>query len=454
MVPPGIRLGVAVSGGADSVTLLHILTSLQQDLDCRLTVLHCNHQLRGVESDQDEEFVCDLARSLSLPVVRTNAPIGPGNIEQEARRARHGFYQLWRTQFTGSRVALGQTRSDQCETVLFRLLRGSGLAGLAGMAPLTKSGLVRPLLFSSRLEVRAFARIQGWTWREDASNQDLRFRRNRLRLVTLPQLSSDYNPAVEEVLARTASIAGDEERYWEAKTRKLYARIAKETHMGVTIPVPALQKLHIAEQRRLLRRAVFNLRKNLNSIDSSHINGLVKICHSNNGHDRLMIPGIDAIRSFETLLLAEPAMMRQPRDYVLQLPVSAEVNLPFQIGRIMVRAVDGEVENCVTVEGTGGFPSEQGYLDLSIVESLDPGISVQVRNWQPGDTFQRQGASRPEKIKTLFQENRIVLWERRHWPVLVVGGRIVWVRGFGADAAVGPSAATKNLLQVRFNPAI
>lgn len=454
MLLPDMHLGVAVSGGADSVTLLYILHSLAESFGYRLSVLHLNHQLRGAVSDQDEIFVRNLARSLSLPIACKTESVSAGNLEQEARRARQRFFQEWRAQLEPARVALGHTRSDQSETVLFRLLRGSGLAGLAGMAPLTQSGLIRPLLFTSRLEVREFAASVGLNWREDATNENLRFRRNKLRLVTLPQLSADYNPALEEVLARMAAIAADEEAFWERRIRKLYARIAKPTHLGLVIPVEELTQLPWAEQRRLLRRCVLTVRRNLRSIDSAHIDGILKVCQSNSGHDRLIIPGVDVIRSFQTLILAEPSMMQQPRSYALDVPLSEEVSLPFHLGKMIVNVANNEGQNCVTVNNAGTFSSEERYGDHGVMKPLSFGESLQVRNWEPGDMFQRQGVSRPEKIKTLFQENRTVLWERRHWPVLVVGGQIVWAKSFGVDDRFRPQAADRTLLQIRFTPAV
>ncbi len=453
MLPHGAHVGVAVSGGADSVVLLHILHALLQGTDKQLTVLHVNHGLRGAESEADENFVVNLAGSLSLPVLRISAPIARGNLEQEARRGRQKFFLICRQKHGIDRIALGHTRSDQAETVLFRLLRGSGLAGLAGMAPVTRSGLIRPLLFTPREEIREFAEAANLRWREDGSNGDLRFRRNRLRLITLPQLGQDYNPKLEEVLARSAQIAQAEENYWSGQITRLARRLITPVSVGLTIPVAKLQQLHCAQQRRLLRKAVLLLRKSLRSIDLSHIDGILRICESEHGHDRVMIPGVDAIRSFETLLLTGPETMKQARGYELPVLLPAAVELPFQAGRLAIRAVNTREPNCVTVEDTAGFAAEKVHRGRNAVRMLRPGEELAIRNWEPGDTLQPVGASRPDKIKTLFQENRIVLWERRHWPVLVVDGEIAWVRQFGTDARFCPPLDCPSFLQISFEPA-
>ena len=451
MLFPGAHVGVAVSGGADSVVLLHILYRLLQGGQ-HLTVLHVNHQLRGAESDADEQFVERLAASLHCPFIRTSAPVTKGNIEQEARRRRQHFFETCKQQHGIDRIALGHTRSDQAETILFRFLRGSGLTGLAGMTPVTRSGLIRPLLFLSREEIREFARTASLIWREDSSNGDLRFRRNRLRLLTLPQLGQDYNPKLEEALARIAELAQTEESFWNARTARVYGRIVTSVPGGLTVAVASLQQLHLAQQRRLLRKSLFVLRKNLRSIDSSHIDAILRICRSDHGHDRVMIPGVDAIRSFDTLLLTGAETMKQPREYWLPVLLPGVVDLPFRAGRVIIKHVNSERLNCVTVETSAGSSKEGDYLDRSILKMFSPGESAVIRNWEPGDKFQRIGSSSPEKIKTLFQENRIVLWERRHWPVLVVSGKVAWVRQFGADAKFCAASDSTSLLQVRFEP--
>ena len=214
MLSPGQRVGVAVSGGADSVVLLHIFHRLAAQLRVRLAVLHVNHHLRGAESEEDERFVRLLAESLGLQVLIEHAPVADGNLEQEAREVRRQFF-LKAMQQDGpvDRVALGHTKSDQAETVLFRLLRGSGLAGLAGMRISTPEGFIRPLLTTGRAEVRQWAETEGIAWREDSSNTDARFARNRLRNEVMPVLVKHFNSNLESTLSGTAALARSEEDY-------------------------------------------------------------------------------------------------------------------------------------------------------------------------------------------------------------------------------------------------
>ena len=214
MLGPGMRVGVAVSGGADSVCLLYVLVELRARWDLRLSVLHLNHNLRGEESRADAEFVRELAARLGLAAVLSEADIAAtvDNLEQAARDARLAFFR--ETMRTGplDRVALGHTRSDQAETVLYRFLRGAGTAGLAGIRPVTVDGLIRPLLEVDRAEVERFLRERAIPWRDDSTNASRVFARNRIRHELLPQLARDWNPAIYESLAQVADWALEEPR--------------------------------------------------------------------------------------------------------------------------------------------------------------------------------------------------------------------------------------------------
>src|ERR1039457_3522464 len=188
MFQRGARVGVAVSGGADSVCLLHVLLELAPRWDLQLSVLHLNHRLRGEESDGDEDFVRELAERLELPVTvqawdqsRQAGRPAPPNLEEAAREARLAFFAQAIKSGAVERVALGHTRSDQSETVLFRFLRGAGTAGLAGIRPVTAAGIVRPLLGVERFQVEAFLLERGIEWREDSTNVSFQLARNRIR---------------------------------------------------------------------------------------------------------------------------------------------------------------------------------------------------------------------------------------------------------------------------------
>ncbi len=424
-------MGAGVSGGADSVALLHLLNHLRERFDFELLVLHVNHRLRGAESDGDQEFVHSLAEKLDLPFAVEEAPISSGNLEESARQARREFFQRSRASHRLDRIALGHTRSDQAETVLHRLLRGAGLTGLAAMRFVTKDGIIRPLLTTSRGEVRAWAESEGLAWREDSSNADVRLTRNRLRQKTLPELTQDYNSNLEAVLAGTATLAQAEEDYWDEQVSKLYSDFTKRTRLGSIFQIADLAGLHLAVRRRLIRFALAHLRQQgLRGLDLQHVEAILALCGSTQGHDRVLVPGADALRSFDSLLLSRPGTLNAgPRHYQVELRAGEKQRLPFYAGQICFNRVKPEDRLYDSFKEARRSEIQQTELDWEALTGSGPLVA---RNWEPGDELDRGAQRSPEKVKTLFQEHRVRLWERRHWPVVVSGHEIVWVRGFGA----------------------
>lgn len=450
MLSAGDGVGVAVSGGADSVVLLHILHRLSARFPLRLQILHVNHRLRGVESDEDEEFVRTLGYTLGIEVdVERSETVPKGNLEEAARDARRLFFRRCMEEHGLKRVALGHTRSDQAETILFRFLRGSGLAGLAGMRMVTADGLIRPLLTTSREEVRDWAKAEGIAWREDSSNADTGFARNRLRNEAIPALARDFNSNLEAVLAGIGDVAQGEEEYWVQQIEPLYRKIAKRTHLGSFFQLAALNAVQLAVRRRLIRRALIDVRGDLLSINKEHVDAILAICTSAHGHDRVIVPGVDAFRSFDTLLLARPGERNsERRHYRVPLSFGGEYRLPFDAGIINVTRMNPEPQFCANFKKDQEFPAEVGYLEAAALTSAVESNSFYVRNWEPGDELWRSGHRGPEKIKALFQEHRVLLWERRHWPVLVAGDEIVWVRRFGVSAKFGASAESRDAIRL------
>ena len=216
MFSTGQRVGVAVSGGADSVCLLHVLHELAPRWNLHLSVVHIDHGIRGAASQADADFVRSLAGEFALTFHfrQADVPSIDDNMEQAARRVRQEFYRELMQSGMVDRIATGHTRSDQAETVLFRILRGSGFAGLSGIRPVTREGIVRPLLDCTRAEVEAWMAERRIECREDESNEDRSFARNRIRHELLPQLRREFNPQLDEALANLAVIARDEEDWW------------------------------------------------------------------------------------------------------------------------------------------------------------------------------------------------------------------------------------------------
>jgi tRNA(Ile)-lysidine synthase len=437
MFEPGQRVGVAVSGGADSVFLLHAL----RELGLRLSVVHIEHGIRGAASIADADFVAQLATIFALPfhIRHSDVPAIDGNLEEAARNVRQVFYSELIAAGAIDRVATGHTRSDQAETVLYRILRGSGLTGLAGILPVTREGLVRPLLEIDRTEIEAWLRQHQITWREDESNRDRSYARNRLRHDILPLLRENFNPRLDAALAHLATLARDEEAYWDA-----------ELCRDPPTPKPQPQVIAIAEitdvppalARRRVRQAAALAKGNHRSIDFAHVERILDMARSQEGHDRFQAPGLDVFRSFDFIRLTPASTGPDDhRDFSFAIQVPGSVELPGAGTRITLQVLEkpGTNQPCATVVNE---------LDWQRFGRGRSAPSLELRNWRPGDQYRRVGHSKPEKIKFFFQEARIPLWERGNWPIITYNESIVWARRFGAAAEFATGPETRSVLQV------
>ncbi len=436
-------MGVAVSGGADSVCLLHCLLLLAPRWDLRIHVLHLDHNLRGEESRQDAEFVQRMAAELGLPVTVRQADPGSSteNLEQAARQARLAFFHEIVAARTVDRVAVGHTRSDQAETVLFRFLRGSGSAGLAGIRPVTRDGLIRPLIEVERASVEQYLRERSLAWREDSSNASERFARNRIRHGLMPLLVREWNPGIAETLAHTAAWAEAEESYWEEELDRLSAGRLVERDGAVLLHAPSLVSLPAAAARRLIRRGIERAKGDLRGVDFQHVEQVLRMASAEQGHGRVAIPGLEAVRSFEWLRLARRDRAGVTAPYSMPVGVPGTVRPPGPGPAISLELI----ENPETFEGGESvYNGGMGCLDWRHLSS-----PLEFRNWKPGDRYQPSGSSGIVKIKTLFQRARIPVWERHGWPVLWGGEAILWVRRFGPSALVAANSGSSIILRVR-----
>jgi tRNA(Ile)-lysidine synthase len=424
MFEPGMRIGVAVSGGADSVAALTVLAALAPAQGWRLTVLHANHQLRGADSAADEGFVRAAAAALGLPCECAALPVPPGgNLEQAARDLRRAFFRRFLETGALDRVATGHTLTDQAETVLFRLVRGSGLPGLAAMRPLA-AGIARPLLEIERAEVRGWLLARGVAWREDASNEDLRFARNRIRHELLPALREE-NPRVELALGHLATLAQEEEDYWAHEVARALALASSRQPYGLILDAGALGSMPTALARRVVRGAIEQVKGDLRQLDFPHVEQVLALAGSAEGEGEAELPGVKIERSFEWLRFRTSEDRPVPE---LPVPGPGAYASP-EPGKVIVLEVDES-----TIESSG-----EGFCDrVRASELFARGLVL--RGWRPGDRYRPAGHGEETKLKVLFHRARVPLWERPSWPMLVTGDKIVWAKQFGAAAefAAGP----------------
>ena len=430
MFRPGLRVAVAASGGPDSLCLLHALHEMSAEWGISLAVAHCNHKLRGADSETDEQFVAQVAQGLGLRFYTTTADVraSGGNLEQTARRARRAFFAQLIREGHVDRVALGHTRDDQAETVLFRLLRGAGLTGLAGVLPVTEEGLVRPLIEVTRAEVTEFLQDRSFSWREDASNRDPRFARNRIRHELLPQLQREWNPRLRESLAHLADLAYEEERWWRGEVERLAPAIFVRRQRGMEANVASLTTLPRATARRLLRWALGEVRGDLRGVEFRHVEAVLELAERSRGEGSIRLPGAKVQRSFDWILLAEPS----------DRPVLPAVAVEFPG---IYPTLSGTEIHFALAAGKRRTPCDT----LKAAELCVPRLPVacELRGWRPGDHYRPLGHARDVKLSELFQRDRVPSWQRPIWPMVTCGAQILWARRFGAAAEFAADAGPR-----------
>lgn len=428
MFGPGARLGVAVSGGADSVAMLHMLL----DLDWRLsiTVLHLNHGLRGEASDADAAFVEALAARLGFPcaVERLRLDAEAANLEEIARRARLDFFSRMRGAHGLDRVATAHTMSDQAETVLFRFLRGAGTTGFSAILPVTAEGLVRPLIETSRQQVLAYLAARKIEWREDRSNADARFSRNRIRHGLLPQLAREWNPGLAATLSHTAAVANDERLYWKEQVRAAWQRLTRPHPRGIVLVGSVAAGEPRALLRHVIRAAIEEVKGDIHRIGFEHVETILRMLLSGEPR-RTRIPGIEATHWRDSIFLAAPFVpyCSEVTESGIEIPGAGE----------RVRVV---LEQC-------GY-NEDAWTDRNALDADRAAGPLVVRNWNQGDAYRPMNYRSVQRVNDLFQSARIPLWDRHNWPIITRGGPIVWTKRFGASAEAGCTKGTRRVLRV------
>jgi tRNA(Ile)-lysidine synthase len=440
---PGLRLAVGLSGGADSVALTRALAEMSKQLGLVLHAAHLHHGLRGEEADGDLAFARELAAGLGLPFheghveteheARADAASGKAaeTIEEAARRLRYGWFRQLMVSGEVDAVAIAHTLDDQAETVLAKFLRGAWTEGLSGIHPVIEfpeGRVLRPLLGTTRAQVEAYLGALDQGWREDSSNRHLTFTRNRIRHELLPLLEG-WNPRLREHLTQMAELARGEEAWWADEVARIAPQLlltglpvrggGRTSSDGLAIDITRLAALPLALQRRLLRLAAEKLGTSVDFPATEEMRLLAL-----------------AGRAGQRLELAEGLRAeRTPRE--LRLAVLPAVGAGNQIIPDYEVAIPGEV----TAEAFG----LRLRIESSNLAATNDGRVATLRNWRPGDRVTLRYSSGPRKAKEVLERLKVTGSGRKLWPVLEIGGQIVWMRGVELEPTPGVCITTTSL---------
>jgi tRNA(Ile)-lysidine synthase len=435
MLTGGETVLVAVSGGADSVALLHVLMRLAEELSLRLHVVHVDHGLRP-DSQGDAGFVRQLAARLGVPadVVRVKVPVG-GSLEAAARAARYAALDADARRLGARRIAVGHTADDQAETVLMRMLAGAGVRGLAGIPPL-RGRIIRPLIETRRSELVATLEAAELPWVEDPSNRDPKFFRNRIRHELLPLLSASYRADVVTTLDRIARLCRETVGAIERVALHELSRLAVPVDDAIVLPHAALTELPGQVAAEVLRQAAARLGSRGPLRAWAH-RGLARILASPPPRRPFRLGGITVEVSSGRVRLAAAETRRLAAR---ELTVSGRVELP-EIGRVIeARLVDATGYEVPRVRQRVGF-------DAALVPSR-----LTVRARRPGDRFAPFGGGGERRLKSFLIDEKIPRWERARLPLVEADGRILWVGGVRRSREAPVTAATRRVLELTLKP--
>jgi len=425
LLPSGTRVVIAVSGGADSVALLHLLLELAPKGEFTVAGLaHVNHQLRGAESDRDEAFCGELGIALRLPVCverivldRTVLPRGGRSIEAAARQARYDALERARQVLGADLVAVGHTRDDQAETVLLKLMRGAGARGLAGIYP-RKDRVIRPLIDTGRKQVRAWLADKKIAHVEDRTNADVANPRNLLRHEVLPALERWFGPSVPLVLARTAEIARADEELLAALARTHTTSAVGNEGGRLTIRGRTTAEAPLAIRRRVLREIL-----RAAGVPHAGFGEIEAVRAFLEGHGRRLELGgrIRLDRNGEDVVLTKKEVTRpeiRPFRYALPVP-----------GHIWVAEAGASV-----TAAPGEVTIDPGDIASTAIAAPRAGAGLWVRNWQAGDSMRPVGLGGSKKLQDLFVDRKVPRAARHSLPLVVDrNDRVIWVPGHALD---------------------
>ena len=426
----GSRLLVAVSGGQDSLALLHVLYSLQQELSIDLVAAHLNHNLRGMESKLDSEFVSELASKLQIPCVLGSSDVQSIkdnkklSLEEAAREVRYEFLSNKLIENAADAVALGHTFTDQSETILFNALRGSGLKGISGMKEMSLMSthgvivpIFRPFLNVTRDQTYEYCINNDLKPRHDSSNDLESFTRNRIRKQLIPALK-EFNKNVEESLVRLASNASEANDFIQSCAKEIYGQHVTFYKEKVVINNDVIE-LHPALRSGLILQALEELNHGLKNIRQIHVREIVNLMLGSTGKLINLPNGIEAYRVKDATILSfkkNKSAISIDGEYMMKIPGITDIP-GWRINSSFENTIDSNFSN-------------KDHTIVKVDKRL-AGNPIWVRGWQNGDKMQPLGMEGTKKVQDIFVDHKIPKIQRRSMPVICSVKGIIWVAGCG-----------------------
>lgn len=450
MIAEGDTVLVGVSGGIDSISLIYSLFFLKDALKYSLVAAHVNHGLRGEQSDREAEFVRKIADDLKLPSIIEKIDVLGYMAEKglskqvAARELRYAFFEKTARQYSADKIALGHNADDQAETVLMRMMRGSGAKGIAGIKPVRDGKIIRPLIEIKRDEIIEFVKEKGLKYVEDPSNLETYYLRNKIRLELIPLIKKEYNPNIIETLIETAEIIGDEDDFLEGYCSKILSDInLSKGSTLIEIDTLKLKNFHIAIQRRIIRIALRMIKRDLLKISAVHVEDILNSINKGFSGKSLNLPdGIRVLYEYDRLTLKQVQGKGQGSEikFNVSLTIPGETILSKPKYKFIA-----EIISPVDMVAAG-FSLRNKYTAFFDMDKFNE--VLRVRNRVNGDIFHPSGMKGSKKLKEFFIDEKIPRVERDNILLIVSGDTILWVVGKRVADVGKVDKNTKRILKI------
>lgn len=446
---------VCVSGGPDSMALLSVLLNLKEELQTKLTVLHLDHMLRGRSSRADANFVKKICAKLRIPFitescdVKAYAKSNKMSIEEAAREIRYSFYKRAAEKVNANKVATGHTADDQAETVLMRLIKGTGSRGLSGIPYKRKLGsawVIRPLLEVERKEIVKYLEKHKIPSRTDATNFEASYLRNKIRHVLLPILEKEYNPKIKESLNIIAQNMGGEFEYLSGIARRTLGRIAVIKPSLIRIKIKDLLREHAALRPLIVRQAIHLLKENLNRITHRHWQEIDSMLFAVDQRSVDLPEGIRVVKKSGSLHFLKQKMGKNRKENKIKRVWKLAVP-----GKVVISDLGVKVRSEI-VKRIPKFGKETKHGNTEYVNGDNISYPLKVRTWRNGDRIIPFGMKSSKKLQDIFVDEKVPKEIRSRIPLIISGNNVLWVAGLKLSETCRIDNTTLKIIKLSFTP--
>lgn len=422
MLNPGDKIVIGISGGPDSLCLLHILKEISAEYDCSIFAAHLNHMFRGKAADRDAEFVEETCKEWGIPAFIETFDV-PAYIketglspEEAGREIRYRLFRRVCEEVRGNKIAVAHNLNDHIETILMRFMRGSGIEGLKGIEAV-RGNIIRPLLETDRLSIEEYCAAFGLSPRIDKTNLESVYNRNRIRLELIPYMEKNFNPNIKMALSRFSGLVKDENDFLEAEAEEKLREVAEYSNDRVTIDVPKFNSLHKALQRRIIRQCTERISNTLNGFDFKHVEKVLELVHQSTGAAVMLPHKIRAFKSYDKLVLAKNIVKADKKCYY-KLKYDCDNSIITDNGIITVER-----------KKTKEIGELRGQKDIIYIDTSKIKEELVLRYRRAGDMFAPIGMKGTKKLKEYLIDEKVPRDKRDELELIADGNEIVWIVG-------------------------